>query len=101
MRIGRVVGARLRRLWRDLRSAATLRRHEKRWTTYALRLLVLALLVALPLQKLVQLGPIEGALALAKAAVVAALFICALAAWFAASELMRRRSARSGREGVA
>jgi hypothetical protein len=100
MRLRRVVGTRLTRLWRDLRAAVTLRRHEKRPATYALRLLALALLAALPIKKLVQLGPVDGGLALLKAAAVVALLTCSLAAWFAASELMRRRGVRNGREGA-
>ena len=87
----RIASARLARLWRDLRASFTLRRREARRSTYALRLLALGLLLALPLQKLLQLGPLEGALALLKAVAAAALVTGALAVWFLLDALSRRR----------
>ena len=96
----RIASARLARLWRDLRAAFTLRRREARWSTYALRLLVVSLLLALPVKKLVQLGPLDGALALVKAALAAALIAGALGAWFAAEALLRRRAARRTQAGT-
>ncbi|MGF1657873.1 MAG: hypothetical protein ACFCUS_00405 [Rubrimonas sp.] len=94
----RIASARLARLWRDLRAAVTLRRHERRWSTYALRLLVLGMLFALPVKKLLQLGPLDGAVALFKAALAAALVAGALGAWFAIEAIWRRRALRAGGE---
>jgi hypothetical protein len=88
------VRARLLAHWADLRGAVTLRRREKRFATYALRLVCVALiLVVLPLQKLVQLGLAGFIVALAKVAAVAALVVGLLAVWFAWEEWSRRREA--------
>ncbi|SEA45703.1 hypothetical protein [Rubrimonas cliftonensis] len=85
------VQARLLRLWRDLRSMATLRRREKRLSTYLLRLLCLALLAALPIKKLIQLGALGFLLATVKAAVAVALVVGVLATAFAIEAVLRRR----------
>jgi hypothetical protein len=96
MTMRRAVTARLLRLWRDLRAAASLRRTERHPTTYALRLICMALiLVVLPLQKLIQLGLIGFILAALKVAVGLAIVTAALALVFAAQEIARRR--RKGR----
>jgi uncharacterized RDD family membrane protein YckC len=99
----KVVRARLLGLWRDLRGAATLRRTEKRFAAYALRLLCLfLLLVVLPVAKLVQLGPLGAILAFLKVGVAAALVVAVLAGYFATGEWARRRSvARRAREASA
>jgi hypothetical protein len=97
----RVALARLARLWRDLRGAVTLRRHEKRVWTYVLRLLVVGLVLALPLKKLFQLGPVDGALALVKAGIAAGLVSLCLGLWFALSEAARQRRMRRAREAMA
>jgi mannose/fructose/N-acetylgalactosamine-specific phosphotransferase system component IIC len=96
MTLRRAVTARLLRLWRDLRAAASLRRTERSVTTYALRVICMALiLVVLPLQKLIQLGLIGFILAALKVAVGLAIVAAALALVFAAQEIARRR--RKGR----
>jgi hypothetical protein len=95
MTVSRAVSARLMRLWRDLREAASLRRTERHPTTYVLRLICMALiLVALPLQKLIQLGLPGFILAAIKVALAAAVLTGALAAVFAAQEIARRRRLR-------
>lgn len=96
MTIRRAVSARLLRLWRDLRSVASLRRTEPHPTTYALRLVcVAAILVGLPLQKLIQLGLLGFILAALKVALGVAIVTAAIAVVFAAQEIARRR--RKGR----
>lgn len=95
MTVRRVVAARLLRLWRDLLGYVTLRRHEKRWQTYALRLVVVAMIVVvIPAKKVIQLGILSLVLALVKTAVAAALLVALLAAVFAAQELSRRAHRR-------
>lgn len=90
------VRGRLLALWADLRGAVTLRRREKRFSTYALRLSCLfLLLVALPLKKLTQLGLLGASLALGKAALAVGLVVALLAAWFAFEEWSRRRGRES------
>jgi uncharacterized RDD family membrane protein YckC len=93
-----VARARLLALWADLRGAVTLRRREKRFTTYALRLLCLfLLLVVLPLKKLTQLGLLGSILALGKVALAVGLMVALLAAWFAFDEWSRRRRRETAR----
>jgi hypothetical protein len=92
MTVSRAVRARLLRRWTELRGLVTLRRHEKRWTTYALRLTCLALiLVVLPAKKVMQLGILGSLLGLLKVALAAAAVVGVLAAVFAIEEWMRRR----------
>ncbi len=87
-----VVRARLLALWADLRGAVTLRRSEKRFTTYALRLLCVGLiLVVLPVKKLMQLGLVGSVMALIKVALAVGFVVALLAAWFAFEEWSRRR----------
>lgn len=89
--VGGHVRMRLLKLWRDFRSMATLRRYEKRRSTYLLRLLCLAMLAVLPIKKFVQLGADGFLLATVKVAVAVALVIGALAAAFAVEAMLRRR----------
>lgn len=92
MTLRRVVLARLRRTGRDLLGLVTLRRHEKRWQTYALRLFVVAMIVVvIPVKKLLQLGVVDAILALLKAGVAVALVAAGLAAIYAVQETRRRR----------
>lgn len=92
MTVTRVVLARLRRTGRDLLALVTLRRHEKRWQTYALRLVVVAMIVVvIPLKKLIQLGIVDAVLAMLKAGLAVALVAAALAAIYAMQEMRRRR----------
>lgn len=97
MTIKRVVKARLWRLWTGLREMATLRRREKKLSTYLLRLLVLTMLAALPLKKLYSLGIVDAVLALIKVGIAAALVAGVLGAAFAAQEVARRRATRNAR----
>jgi hypothetical protein len=98
MTVARAVRARLLRRWTELRSLVTLRRHEKRRTTYALRLTCLALiLIVLPAQKVLQLGVLGALVGFAKAALAAALVVGVLAAVFATEEWLRRRRLKTGR----
>lgn len=95
MTVQRVVLARLRRVGRDLLALVTLRRHEKRWQTYALRLVVVAMIVVvIPVKKLIQLGFVSAVLAVLKTAVAVGAVAVLLAAWFAVQEILRRRRAR-------
>jgi hypothetical protein len=97
MTVSRAVSARLLRLWRDLRAAASLRRTERSATTYALRLICMALILAvLPAKKLMQLGLLGFILAAFKVAVALAIVTAALAVAFAAQELARRRRRARG-----
>jgi hypothetical protein len=98
MTISRAVRARLLRRWTELRGLVTLRRHEKRWTTYALRLTCLALiLVVLPVKKVTQLGVLGALIGFLKVAVAVALVVGVLAAVFAAEEWLRRRRLKTSR----
>jgi hypothetical protein len=98
MTVARAVRIRLLRRWADLRSIVTLRRHEKRRTTYALRLLCLALiLVVLPVQKVLQLGVLGALIGFAKVALAALAVIAVLAAVFAVEEWARRRRSKGAR----
>lgn len=91
------VRARLLALWADLRAAASLRRREKRLSTYLLRLACMALiLIVLPVQKLVQLGLVGFLLATLKTALAAAVVVALLAAVFALDEWRARRAATRG-----
>lgn len=103
MTLARVVLARLRRTGRDLLRLVTLKRHEKTWQTYALRLFVVAMIVVvIPLKKLIQLGLVGTVLALVKTAVAVALVAAGLAIVFAVQELGRRRARRrASAEGAA
>lgn len=84
---GRLLG-----LLRGLRGAVTLRRHERRLSTYFLRLTCLGLLlVVLPLEKLVRLGPLDAVLALLKVGAGAALVAGVLWLAFVVEEFLRRR----------
>jgi hypothetical protein len=95
-RIADAATARLRELAAGLRGIATLRRHERRTSTYALRLACLALLlVALPVAKLIQLGVLGLVLALLKVAVGVALVAGLLWLTFAAEEWAKRRRGRA------
>jgi hypothetical protein len=92
MTVTRIVLARLRRTGRDLLGLVTLRRHEKRWQTYALRLFVVAMIVVvIPVKKLLQLGVVDAILALLKAGVAVGLVAAGLGAIYAVQELHRRR----------
>jgi hypothetical protein len=96
MTLRRAVAARLLRLWRDLRDAADPRRREKRFATWALRVLSMAMILGvIPVWKLIQLGPVGFVLAALKVAFAAALLTAALAAVFAAQEIARRRGRAS------
>jgi uncharacterized membrane protein len=98
MTLRRIVLARLARVLRDLRALVTLRRHEARWQTYALRLFVVAMIVVvIPAKKLVQLGIVGSVLALMKTALAIAFVAAMLAVFFAAQELARRRRLRMTR----
>lgn len=92
MTMKRAVAARLMRRWVDLRSVFTVRRWERRPSTYALRLLCLALIVVvLPVKKAMQLGAAGALLAGLKVGVAVALVAGALALVFAGQEWARRR----------
>ena len=92
MTYGRVIRARLERMKRDLLHFVTLRRREKAFAPYLMRLFVLAmLLLVLPVKKFVQLGVIGGFLALVKTGLAAGLVILGLAVAFAIGEAARRR----------
>ena len=98
MTVARAVRARLLRRWTELRGLITLRRHEKRWTTYALRLVCLALiLVVLPVKKVLQLGVLGALIGVVKVALAAAAVVGVLAAVFAVEEWARRRRSRGAR----
>jgi len=73
--------ARMRGLLRGLRGVLSLRRHEKRRATYALRMLSLGLIGVVLTAKLVQLGPAGAGLALLKVAAGAGAAFLAL--WLA------------------
>jgi hypothetical protein len=88
----------LSRVLRDLRALVTLRRHERRWQTYALRLAVVAMIVVvIPAKKLIQLGIIGSILALLKTALAVGAVAAMLAVFFAVQEIGRRRRLRSAR----
>lgn len=96
MTLRRVVLARLGRVARDLRALVTLRRHEKRWQTYGLRLLVVVMIVVvIPAKKLMQLGIVDTVLALLKTGLAVGAVAMLLAGWFAVQELLRRRRMRA------
>ena len=98
MTLRRIVLARLLRVVRDLRALVTLRRHEARWQTYALRLFVVAMIVVvIPAKKLIQLGIVGSILALAKTALAVGLVAALLGVFFAGQEVARRRRMRMTR----
>lgn len=98
MTLRRIVLARLMRVLRDLRALVTLRRHEARWQTYALRLFVVAMIVVvIPAKKLIQLGIVGSILALVKTALAVAVVAAALGVFFALQEVARRRRMRMTR----
>ena len=98
MTLKRIVLARLSRVLRDLQALVTLRRHERRWQTYALRLAVVAMIVVvIPLKKLIQLGIIGSILALVKTALAVGVVAAMLAVFFAVQEIARRRRLRGTR----
>ena len=92
MTLRRAVRARLERLKRDLLHYVTLRRREKKLSGYLLRLFILfALLIVLPVKKLVQLGLVGAILATLKTAFAAGVVIAALAIGFTIAEFLKRR----------